>query len=179
MLFMLSEISASIYVFELSNVARNQLLGCSERRFRARFAPPDVKYAFKSTSRSINFETLDPRRSPRCPLGVPRARITPPDQVFRVDFEVIFDARIDQISRQFKITKKLTSGRGFEWQLSSFQDGQPRFALAKPMFFVHFSFFAHRLPREQFSATFTTPPFYAIRNLLTARVLNFLLKNDP
>ena len=71
MLFKLSEVSASIYVFELSNVARNQLLGCSERRFQARFAPPDVKYAFKSTSRIINFETLDPRRSPRCPQESP------------------------------------------------------------------------------------------------------------
>ena len=36
------------------------------------------KYAIKSTSRSINFETLNPRRSPRRPLGVPRGWNTHP-----------------------------------------------------------------------------------------------------
>ena len=43
---------------------------------------------------------------------------------------------------QFKITKKLTSRRGFEWKLNSLQDGQPRLGLAKPMLFVQFSFFS-------------------------------------
>ena len=149
--FKLREVSRSIWLAILYNICRNQLLGCSERRFWARFAPPDIKYALKLTSRIINFGTLDPRMFPKCPQGAPKGRTTGPGPILRVDFEVIFDARIDQISRQFKITKKLTSGRGFWWTLISSQDGQPRFGLAKPMLFVQFSFFDHRLPREQFS----------------------------
>ena len=88
--FKLRDVSRSIWLAMLCNIGRNQLLGCSERWFRARFAPPDVKYVFKSTSRIINFETLGPRMSPRCPQEVPRGRIDP-SPILNVDFDVIFD----------------------------------------------------------------------------------------
>ena len=72
--FKLRELSRSMWLAILYDICRNQLLGCSERRFWVRFAPLDVKYALKLTSRIINFATLDPRRSPRSPKGIPRGR---------------------------------------------------------------------------------------------------------
>ena len=101
-------------------------------------------------SRIMNFGTLEPRMFPRCPQGAPKGRTSHPDSVFSVDFDGIFDARIDEFSRQFKITKKLTSGKDFNGNRA-----RPRMAdlediVEKPLLFVQFSIFAHRLPREQF-----------------------------
>ena len=119
--------------------------------FQVKFDALESKFATKSISKIINFETLDPRRSPRCPQGLPKNGMNDLYPLFRVEFELIFDARIDQTSSQIRIIEKLASERGFWWQLTSFQDCQPRFGLAKPMVFVQFSFFAHRLPRDQLS----------------------------
>ena len=101
--------------------------------------------------RIVNFVTLDPRRSPRCLQGAPKSRMDDPCPIVRVDFEVIFDARIDQISSQFKITKKLTSERGFWWKLSSLQDGQPWKNIEKQIENWRFSIFDSSASREQFS----------------------------
>ena len=76
--FRLRDVSQSIRLVKLNDIARNQLLGCPGHRFWARFAPPDIKYALKLTSRIINFGTLDPRMFPRCPQGAPKGRTTNP-----------------------------------------------------------------------------------------------------
>ena len=67
-----------LYIYIYIYIYQNQLLGCSERRFWTRFAPPEVNYASKSTSRIINFDTWDWGRSPRCPQGAPKGRTTDP-----------------------------------------------------------------------------------------------------
>ena len=50
--------------------------------------------------------------TPGGPQGVPKGRLARLSPLFRDDFEVVFDEKIDQISRRFFISKKVSSGSG-------------------------------------------------------------------